>query len=88
VHAQNEKIDLHWQAAAEGAWVEFDHVSPQTVAAHVELVRSLKTRGLLELGLVSHDAGWRSRKLQGGDFRPTTRCSRIHPGARDRRLLR
>jgi len=72
VHAQNEKkIDLHWQAAAEGAWVEFDHVSPPTVAAHVELVRALKTRGFLNRVLVSHDGGWyEAGKPEGGDFRP------------------
>jgi phosphotriesterase-related protein len=72
VHAQNEKnSDLHWRIAAQEAWVEFDHISPQTVAKHVELVQGLKTRGLLHRVLVSHDAGWYEvGKPHGGEFRP------------------
>ncbi len=72
VHAQNEKnAEIHLQAASQGAWVEFDHVTPQSVAEHVRLVRHLKDRGLLHQVLVSHDGGWyEAGKPNGGDFRP------------------
>jgi phosphotriesterase-related protein len=72
VHAQNEKnTDLHWRVATEGAWVEFDHISPQTIARHLELVLALKARGLLHRVLISQDAGWYEvGQPGGGEFRP------------------
>jgi len=72
VHAQNERDpDIHGRAAALGAWVEFDHVSPRDLARHVEMVRAMKDRGFLNRVLVSHDAGWYEiGKPNGGEFRP------------------
>lgn len=72
VHAHNERdMNLHARAAARGAWVEFDGVSPTSVGRHVELVRHLKERGLLDHVLVSQDAGWyRVGEPSGGEFRP------------------
>jgi len=72
VHAQNEPDPiLHWHAAEEGAWVEFDHISPADVPRHVELVLSMKARGYLHRVLVSHDAGWYEVGVpDGGKFRP------------------
>lgn len=71
VHAQSEpdKV-LHRQVAERGAWVEFDGVSPTSIAQHVELVANLKTYGLLSRVLISHDAGWYSvGEPRGGKFR-------------------
>jgi predicted metal-dependent phosphotriesterase family hydrolase len=72
VHAHNERdVSFHTRAAARGAWIEFDGVSPSSVARHVELTALMKARGLLDRVLVSHDAGWyRVGEPGGGQFRP------------------
>jgi len=72
VHAQNERDpDVHARAAAKGAWVEFDHISPKDLGRHVQMVQTMKERGLLHRVLVSHDAGWYEiGKPNGGPFRP------------------
>ena len=72
VHAQNEPDpSLHWRAAEQGAWVEFDHISPPDVARHLELVLGMKERGYLHRVLVSQDAGWYEvGQPEGGRFRP------------------
>jgi phosphotriesterase-related protein len=72
VHAQSERDEeIHARAAAMGAWVEFDGVSPKGVERHVKLVKAMKERGHLKRVLVSHDAGWYDfGKLNGGVFRP------------------
>ena len=71
-HAQNEAdTRLHVQAAQQGAWVEFDHVSSATVRDHLDLVQRMRTAGLLHRVLISHDAGWyEAGKPEGGDYRP------------------
>jgi phosphotriesterase-related protein len=71
VHAQIEQnFDLHVQAARQGAWVEFDGVSPESIERHVTLVRNMKRQGLLERVLVSQDAGWYAvGEPRGGTFR-------------------
>jgi phosphotriesterase-related protein len=72
VHAQNESDPgLHWRAAEEGAWVEFDHISPSDIEQHLALVLGMKERGYLHRVLVSHDAGWYEiGQPDGGQFRP------------------
>lgn len=72
VHAHNERDQsFHVKAAKRGAWVEFDGISPTSVARHVELVQHMKAQGLLDRVLVSHDAGWyRVGEPGGGRFRP------------------
>jgi phosphotriesterase-related protein len=72
VHAQNEQdTTLHAQAAARGAWVEFDGISPKSVDRHVALVVAMRKAGHLDRVLVSHDAGWyRVGEPDGGEFRP------------------
>jgi phosphotriesterase-related protein len=72
VHAQNERDDeMHVRAAQLGAWVEFDHVSSKDLGRHVQLVRAMRDRGLLNRVLISHDAGWYEvGKPAGGNFRP------------------
>jgi len=72
VHAQNETDPiLHWHAAEQGAWVEFDHISPPDVERHLEMVLGMKARGYLHRVLVSHDAGWYEiGQPDGGKFRP------------------
>jgi phosphotriesterase-related protein len=72
VHAHLERdTSLQRLAAEAGAWVELDGVSPGTIAQHVGLVLVLRTAGLLDRVLLSHDAGWYEvGEVGGGTFRP------------------
>lgn len=59
VHAQSENDSaIHERVASEGAWVELDGVGPTSITRHVELVKHLQRRHLLDRVLISHDAGW------------------------------
>ena len=71
VHAHNERdAAFHSRVGKAGAWVEFDGISENSVARHVDLVRQMKELGLLGRVLVSHDAGWyRVGEPGGGQFR-------------------
>lgn len=71
VHAQNEmNTDIHQRAAALGAWVEFDGISPQTTSQHLDLVLRMKRAGHLGRVLISQDAGWyHVGEPAGGNFR-------------------
>ena len=71
VHANSEPdATWHEKAARQGAWVEFDSLSPDSVDAHVKLVRNMESLGLLGKTLVSHDAGWYNvGEPGGGTFR-------------------
>lgn len=74
VHAQSERDEtFHARAARRGAWVEFDGISPSSLARHLALVQRMKAEGLLDHVLVSHDAGWyHVGEPGGGQFRPYT----------------
>jgi phosphotriesterase-related protein len=56
VHAQNVKNpdDLVF-AAEQGAWIEFDGISDKNAESHLALVKVMKSRGLLNRVLLSHD---------------------------------
>ncbi|HZN12021.1 MAG TPA: phosphotriesterase [Blastocatellia bacterium] len=71
IHAQSEKdTAMHREAAARGCWVEFDGVSRERTARHVELVTGLAVAGHLDRTLVSMDAGWyHVGEPGGGDYR-------------------
>jgi phosphotriesterase-related protein len=71
VHAQNEKdATIHERAARLGAWVEFDGISGESIAEHVELVLRMKRARLLHRVLISQDAGWyHVGEPGGGQFR-------------------
>ncbi len=72
VHAHGDTdTTRHARAAARGAWVEFDGISPATVDRHVALVLAMRAAGHLDRVLVSHDAGWyHVGEPDGGTFRP------------------
>jgi phosphotriesterase-related protein len=72
VHAQNEHDpEMHFKAAAAGAWVEFDGIAPASIGRHVDLVRGMIARGYLRRTLVSQDAGWyHVGEPGGGTYRP------------------
>jgi len=67
VHAQSASDPgIHQQVAELGAWVEFDGISPDSVAQHVGLVMQMKRAGHLGRVLISQDAGWYSVGAPGG----------------------
>jgi len=74
VHAQNEKDrSVHLKAAREGAWLEFDGLSPTSLDGHVRAALDLIQKGHIEHLLFSHDAGWYSvGEERGGSFRGYT----------------
>lgn len=72
VHAQAEDDStLHVRAAQSGAWISFDGLAPGDVDRYVARVALMKSEGLLQRVLVSHDAGWyHVGEPGGGTFRP------------------
>jgi len=59
VHAQNEKDHaLHEKLGRAGAWVEFDGIREKSADWHLEGVRFMAEKGLLERTLISQDSGW------------------------------
>ncbi|GAB4239004.1 MAG: aryldialkylphosphatase [Acidobacteriota bacterium] len=74
VHAQNEKDHaFHETAARAGAWVEFDGIAEDSIDWHLECVRFMAERDLLDRTLVSQDAGWyHVGEPGGGNFRGYT----------------
>ncbi len=74
VHAQSEKDHaFHERVAQAGAWVEFDGIGPKGRDWHLECVRFMESRGLLERTLISQDAGWYHAEVPGGgDYRGYT----------------
>ena len=72
VHAQNEtNPELHFRAAKQGAWVEFDGVGEKSAQNHLTLVKSMADSGFLSYTLLSQDAGWYNiGESGGGEYRP------------------
>ena len=71
VHAQNatDRAD-HLRAAEQGAWIEFDGLSPRSLETHVTAIVDLHRLGFLGQLLVSQDAGWyHVGEPGGGSFR-------------------
>lgn len=70
-HAQDEKnASLHQRAAAEGAWIEFDGISEETLRQNVAWVVEMKKAGYLRHMLISQDTGWyHVGEAGGGSFR-------------------
>jgi phosphotriesterase-related protein len=60
----------HIEVARQGAWIEFDGLSPDRIVQHATFVVNMKNEGLLSQVLVSHDAGWyHVGEAEGGDYR-------------------
>lgn len=78
-HAQNGTMEGYLNAAAEGAWISLDHVNGQSTDGagninwYIETLSELKSKGVLDHVLISHDAGWYTvGETNGGDFRGYT----------------
>ena len=69
-HAQAE-LDktLHIKAAKAGAWVSLDGIAWGNFEQYVDSIENLKSAGLLNKVLISHDAGWyKPGEKDGGNF--------------------
>ncbi|MCW5979401.1 MAG: hypothetical protein KIT09_15095 [Bryobacteraceae bacterium] len=67
VHAQSEKDHaIHEKAARAGAWVEFDGIGPDSADWHLDCLRFMASRNLLDRALISQDAGWYNVGSPGG----------------------
>jgi phosphotriesterase-related protein len=71
VHAQDEKNQsLYRRAAEDGAWIEFDDISEESLSQNVARVVEVKQAGYLHHVLISQDAGWyHVGERGGGSFR-------------------
>ncbi|MHB1002075.1 MAG: phosphotriesterase family protein [Armatimonadota bacterium] len=71
VHAHAEPdTSFHTWAAGQGAWLEYDGLSPQSLDQHVNLVKQMNEKGFIHRVMVSHDAGWYNvGEPGGGNFR-------------------
>jgi len=69
-HAQAE-LDkaLHIKAARRGAWVSLDGIAWGDFEQYADSIENLKSAGLLNRVLISHDAGWyKPGEKDGGNF--------------------
>ena len=81
-HAQNGTMDGYLKAAALGAWISLDNVrdqasddpnQPGTISWYVKTLLALKSEGILDHVLISHDAGWYNvGQENGGEYRGYT----------------
>jgi phosphotriesterase-related protein len=69
-HAQNENDKtLHVKAAKMGAWISLDGIGWGDFEKYVNFIDNLKSVGLLNKVLISHDAGWyKPEEKDGGSF--------------------
>lgn len=59
VHAQSEKDQsYHEQVGLTGAWVEFDGINAKSADWHMDCVRFMRGKRLLNRTLISQDSGW------------------------------
>ena len=69
-HAQvEEDRTLHIKAAKLGAWISFDGIGWSDFEKYADSIDYLKSAGLLNKVLISHDAGWyKPGEANGGSF--------------------
>jgi phosphotriesterase-related protein len=71
VHAGKEtNFEVHFKAARQGAWVEFEATSEASLGSCAKQVKAMLDRGFLRQVLLSLDAGWyHVGEPGGGTFR-------------------
>ena len=71
VHAQAETdISNHIKAARDGVWISLDGLNDNNTEDYLKMLNNMRSNGLLDRALVSHDAGWYSPgEENGGKFR-------------------
>lgn len=68
-HAQAGTIDGWIEAAKIGAWISLDNINIENITGRVKNLHDMKTAGLLNRVLISHDSGWYSvGEANGGDY--------------------
>ena len=69
-HAQVEKDKTqHVKAAKLGAWISLDGIGWGDFENYADSIKNLKTAGLLNKVLISHDVGWyKPEEKDGGNF--------------------
>ena len=69
-HAQNEQDKtLHVKAAKLGAWISLDGIGWGDFEKYADSIDNLRSAGLLNKVLISHDAGWyKPGENDGGSF--------------------
>lgn len=75
VHAQEEQdLSKFVEAAKKGVWVSFDGAAWEPAEVYVKLLQNMKTNGVLNKTLISHDAGWYNVGDPNGgeEFQPYT----------------
>jgi phosphotriesterase-related protein len=69
-----ENIEYHLEIARQGAWVEYDGLSPNTSEKTLRLLRFMVDQGFEDQILLSQDAGWynvgqpRGGKIRGYEY--------------------
>jgi phosphotriesterase-related protein len=68
-HAQEGTPEGRRRAAQEGAWISLDSVNKEELDIFLNMIIDLKSAGLLNRVLISHDAGWFDPdEPEGGEF--------------------
>ena len=69
-HAQNEQDKmLHVKAAKLGAWISLDGIGWGNFEKYADTISNLRSAGMLNKTLISHDAGWyKPGEKEGGNF--------------------
>ncbi len=69
VHAQAEKNkDMHTKIAQLGSWISLDGIGWGDFDNYADSIHQLKSNGLLQRVLISHDAGWYKPDEPNGEF--------------------
>jgi phosphotriesterase-related protein len=72
-HAQAGTLDGWIKAARMGAWVSLDHVNQDKLQDYIDYLKQLKSAGLLDHVIISHDSGWyRVGEVEGGEYKGYT----------------
>lgn len=68
-HAQGGTPEGRIKAANMGAWISLDNIKPENIEIYVRNLQEMKSAGLLDRVLISHDSGWYTAgEEDGGSF--------------------
>jgi phosphotriesterase-related protein len=68
-HAQAGTLEGWIKAARLGAWISLDHVNREKLEEYMDHLSEMKSAGLLDQVIISHDAGWyRVGEEDGGRY--------------------
>lgn len=72
VHTQAEPdIDMHYEMAARGVWIEYDGIGWSSDEEYINLIAGAIEKGFISNLLISQDAGWYDpAKENGGEIKP------------------